>query len=424
MVFMPHWPVPNVKNNIMLGLDRMHSMLERLGNPHLSLPKVIHVAGTNGKGSTTAYMKEILTRAGFVVHRYISPHLMHFNERIELRGAQISDAELYKLLEEVRVKTEGIHTTFFEGTTAAAFLAFSRVEADFLILEVGMGGRLDATNVVDNVALSIVTPISYDHVEYLGDTIAKIAYEKAGIIKKGCPCVFGWQMKEAMDVLVGEAERVGAPYCAWGIDWDFDILDSGFLVRYMHDTEPMILPTPSLQGIHQVLNASAVAVACEKYLQVDAKYIYKGIANTNWPGRLEQIRSGVLYDLLPEGFELWIDGAHNTGGAQMVAAHVINKWSDKDFYLINGRTGDRDIAGFLEYFKGITKALCAVRVISEPSGERAEKIADVASSMGIKSYACQDIRSAVETIVNIARAPARILITGSLYLAGDAKMAR
>ncbi|MCE2992252.1 MAG: bifunctional folylpolyglutamate synthase/dihydrofolate synthase [Candidatus Jidaibacter sp.] len=423
MVYLPHWPIPHVKTDIMLGLDRVQELLARLGNPQNKLPPVIHVAGTNGKGSTVAYLKSIFEHSGYKVHRYISPHLSRFNERIMLSGQEITDSYLYEIMEETRLQAEGVHTTFFEATTAAAFLAFSRAPADVLLLEVGMGGRMDATNVIDNPLLSVITPISFDHVEYLGDTIAKIAYEKAGIIKPGCPCVSSWQMSEALEVIEQKCQDVSAELFACGRDWNFEVNEAGFIFHDFLNKNSIQMPHPSLLGLHQIVNASAAVASCMKYLSksfdISTSNIQAGLANTFWPARMQKITSGTLYQMLPEGFELWVDGAHNTGGAQMISATIANLWQDKPTYLINGRTGERDIKGFLEYFKGIVKLVCGVKVVSEPKGEKAENIAAGARELGFEAYACDSLSDAVKLIISKADRPSRILIAGSLYLASD-----
>lgn len=427
MVYMPHWPIPHVKNNIMLGLDRVSELLTRLGNPQNKLPPVIHVSGTNGKGSTIAYLKTIFEKAGYRVHRYVSPHIMRFNERIMLAGIEISDPQLYEFIEETRLAAEGLHMTFFEATTACALLAFSKVPADVLLLEVGMGGRLDATNVIDSPLLSIITSISYDHMEYLGDTIAKITSEKAGIIKPGHPCVSSWQMVDAMEVITNHCLKANSELFACGKDWNFEVNEEGFIYHDYKTELNLQLQKPSLIGLHQIINASTVVAACTRYLNksfnISLDHIKHGLTSTTWPARMQKITAGILYEMLPEGFELWVDGAHNTGGAQMISATIANLWKDKPTYLINGRTGDRDIKGYLEYFKGIVEFVYGVRVVSEPKGETAENIVAGAKDAGLTAYACDSIKDAIRVILSNAKQPSRILVTGSLYLAADIQLA-
>ncbi|WHQ46888.1 MAG: bifunctional folylpolyglutamate synthase/dihydrofolate synthase [Candidatus Midichloria sp.] len=415
---LPHWPVPYGKKAIDLGLSRIKKMLSKIGNPHLKLPPVIHVAGTNGKGSTIAYLKAILELAGYKVHQYISPHLVRFNERIMLAGQEIEDDFLTEITEECCVAARDMQLTFFEGTTAAAFLAFSRVKADILLLETGLGGRLDATNVIDNPLMSVITPISLDHVEYLGNTVAFIAKEKAGIIKKNC--VISWQLSEAMEVLVQECERVGANYYAWGKHWDF----SGDQNHFLFNSNGLTLefPIPSLYGLHQIVNA-ATAIAAVNLLNdfnISKQHIDYGLTHTVWPARLQKITSGVLFEMLEAGSEMWLDGAHNIGGAQMLIASIENMQEKLPLYLINGRSKDWDIAGFLECFKDRTAFFCATYVKSEPLSESSEKIHQVAVEMGFKAECSESIRQAVEKCLMYANGKrVRILICGSLYLSGD-----
>jgi dihydrofolate synthase/folylpolyglutamate synthase len=424
MVYMPHWPSPGVKHHIELGLERMHSLLEKLGNPHLALPPVIHVAGTNGKGSSTAYLKAILEHAGLSVHRYTSPHIMRFNQRIELAGSEITDRYLYEVLEETRIASQGIHATFFEATTAAAFLAFARVKADVLVLEVGMGGRLDATNVVPNTVLSIITPVGLDHMEFLGNSIKQIAAEKAGIIKPSSPCVISWQHQEAMDVIKSKALELGAPPYAWGEHWDFMVEEDAFkLIDLATAKDIMALPKPGLLGLHQVVNAAAVAVGVKRFLpelwpNVSDDSIAYGVKHAVWPGRLQKIDSGILVSSLPQGYELWMDGAHNADGAQMLAASIAHMWQDKPTVIINGRTGKRDIESFLRPFSGNIEQVYAVTVQSEPNGEKSSNIAHIASQMGFVTYDCYTIADAIMQVVT-HNPPCRILATGSLYLLAD-----
>ncbi len=422
MVYMPHWPSPTMRHDITLGLSRMKMLLNRLGNPENSLPPLIHVSGTNGKGSTTAYLKAILEKAGLKVHRYTSPHLFRFNQRIEVASKEISDHYLYQVLEETRIKTQDIHATFFEYTTAAALLAFANTSADVAILEVGMGGRLDATNVVTKPMLSIITPVGMDHMEFLGDDIRSIAYEKAGIIKNGCDAVISWQYQDAMDVLIDKAKGIGATYYAFGKQWNlsknadgFDILDNNNHIIFQS-------PNPSLLGVHQIINAAASIASCKyvlsKHFNITNDNIAYGISNAVWPGRLQKITSGYLHSLLPPEYELWMDGAHNQDGAAMLASSIRHMWGDKPTILINGRTGQRDITSFLQQFLGVVEAVHAVTVQSEPNGEKAENIFKIASELGFQSFCHHSVKDAVLDITSNS-APCRILATGSLYLLPD-----
>lgn len=419
MVYLPHWPIPHGKKPIDLGLERIKAVLDNLGSPQKRVPPVIHVAGTNGKGSTIAFLKAILEAAGYKVHRYISPHIREFNERIHLAGQDISDAYLHEVVEQTRVAAGDLQLTFFEGTTAAAFLAFSKVKADILLLETGLGGRLDATNVINEPLVSVITPISFDHMEYLGNTIAKIAYEKAGIIKSHCPVVVSWQPQEAQKVILERCMELDSQAIVFGQHWDFERVGDGF--TFKTPASKTICPKPSLAGIHQYINA-ATAVATIKCLDgfnISDEHIAQGISNTYWPARMEKITRGVLHSMLPDDWELWVDGAHNTGGAEMIAAHIKTQWQDKPTYLINGRTGQRDIAGFLSYFKGLVEFVCGVKVVSEPLGELAINIVNGAKEAGLVAIECGDLKEALQTILKRAQKPGRVLICGSLYLAAD-----
>lgn len=466
---MPHWPIPK-GGRFVLGLETMMAALDRLSSPHLGLPPVIHVAGTNGKGSVCANLSSMFKAAGYRWHRYTSPHLLEFNERIVLDGQEVGDRQLHQALEECRVKCSAVPLSFFEGTTAAALLLFSRQAADVLIMEVGMGGRLDATNVVEKPAMTVITTISFDHTEYLGTTLAAIAGEKAGIIKAGAPCVISWQHDEAMAVLREKCAELAAPCLAWGEHWVFRRLDDGGLavrivcpLSYVAGKEvvaaegaaeevgvsavavtgvametrqiegdllmvELILPQPGLCGIHQYVNAAASAVAAwwlgnrEKggYERLDAGSIAEGLFSSVWPGRMQQIKNGVLGQLIPKHSELWLDGAHNPAGAEMLSSTMADMYPPLPLYVINGRTMQRDIKGFLRYFDGRVTMICGVRVVSEPSGETAENIRDAALEMGFRAVAAESLLEAVRLcLADAGGLPCRILVCGSLYLAGD-----
>lgn len=419
MVFLPHWPIPHGTKPIDLGLERVRELLTRLGNPETKIPPVIHVAGTNGKGSTIAFLKAILEAAGYKVHRYTSPHLVNFNERIELCGVPISDDYLHEITEQTRTACGDLQTTFFEGTTAAAFLAFSKTPADVVLIETGLGGRLDATNVIEKPLMTIITTVSLDHTEYLGTTIEQIAGEKAGIIKAGIPCVISWQLQSVLDIMRAKCAEIGAHAYICGEDWNFAKTPLGF--DFLDGDESFSLPKPSLEGIHQYVNA-ATAVAAVRIMEgfnIKLSAIETGLTQTFWPARMQKITAGRLASLLPPGWEIWLDGAHNAGGAEMISAHVANLWTDKPTYLINGRTGQRDIAGFLGYFKDKVKFVCGVKVQSEPNGEAAANIVNGAQLAGLEAYECEDLLDAVKLIISKSAQPSRILICGSLYLAGD-----
>ncbi|MDB2414858.1 bifunctional folylpolyglutamate synthase/dihydrofolate synthase [Rickettsiales bacterium] len=420
MVFMPHWPKMLKNKPIDLGLDRVKSALELMGNPHLKMPPVIHVAGTNGKGSTIAMMAAIFKAAGYKAHIYTSPHLLNFNERITIAGNNISDEYLYQIMEECRLATEGVKLTFFEGTTLGAFLAFSKNPADVVLLETGLGGRLDATNVIEKPAMTVITPISLDHTEFLGPNVRIIAGEKAGILKTDTPCISSMQTDEAQEVLERKAQQLNSPLYSFGYDWSVDKTAEGMVFK-SKDNEDIQFPLPSLYGDHQILNAGAAIAAIKNLEQFDIsnESIAKGLQNIKWPGRLQNIQDGNLASMLPEGWELWLDGAHNLAGAHILSNIVSKEWQDKPLYIILGHTRGRDIPAFLSFFKDCTKHLCGILVKTEPSAYKAEDIAKAAEEIGIKSSACDCVEDAINLITSMEDKPARILCCGSLYLISD-----
>lgn len=421
MVKMPHWPIPLGNKPIDLELSRVKLILDSLGSPQNKLPPVIHVAGTNGKGSTTAFLKAIFQAAGYKVHSYTSPHLVDFNERINIAGTNIDDNLLYEVTEECRIASEkiNIHPTFFEATTIAAILAFTKVKADVVILEVGMGGKLDATNIIDKPIMSIITSISLDHIEFLGDTIAKIAYEKAGIIKPNCPCVISQQYPEAMEVLLQVAEANNANSYAYQYDWDISAdLDKSTI--YESQQKNIILPAPSLLGDHQYLNAgnAITAILNLKQFNITDSHIAQGISNAIWPARLQKLLDGAIINKLPKNWEIWVDGAHNEAGA-----HVLSVWLDDQplipTYMIFGMTKGRNCQQFLSSFVGKIKHLAGVLIEAEPSSYGGEHISNEANKIGIPASNYDSLEEALNSIIKMENSPSRIIVCGSLYLAGD-----
>jgi dihydrofolate synthase/folylpolyglutamate synthase len=416
---MPHWPKPFGKNIIDLKLTRVNELLNRLGNPQNHLPPVIHVAGTNGKGSTMAFIDAMCQAASLRVHKYTSPHLLRYNERIQIANKEINDRQLFEILEEVRKHATGINPTFFEATTVAAFLAFARYEADIVLLETGMGGRLDATNVVVNPLLSVITPVALDHMEFLGDDVVSIAQEKAGILKENCACVFSWQETAVMEKLKSIATKLSCRDFSWGAEWNFQVTDNGFIYQGVNQ---FVLPKPNLLGAHQILNAATAIAAIENIAQhfhITQEHIKTAISTAKWPARMEKITGGVLPSLLKEEDELWLDGAHNSFGAQMLAA-TLSTMPEKRTIMINGRTKNRDIKGFLMPFKNIIKEIIAVTVEWEPMSEEPEKINISAKELGFQSFVAENITEAVKSCIKLANEqPVRIIVCGSLYLAGD-----
>ncbi|HEY9037525.1 MAG TPA: folylpolyglutamate synthase/dihydrofolate synthase family protein [Roseovarius sp.] len=395
-----------------LTLDRVWRLLEALGNPQEALPPVIHLAGTNGKGSTQAMLRAGLEAAGRRVHAYTSPHLARFHERIRLAGDLISEEALTEVLDECYRANGSGSITYFEITTCAALLAMSRTPADYTLLEVGLGGRLDATNVVANPALTIITPISIDHEQYLGDTLAKIAFEKAGIIKRGVPCVVGPQPDEAIAVIEDVAARHGAPLLAHGQHWHVGI-EAGRMV-YQDENGLLDLPLPSLPGAHQIENAGA-ALAALRHLAMDEVAAEAAVTRAVWPARMQRLDSGPLAAAAPDA-ELWLDGGHNASAGQALARHLASL-PKRPTHLICGMLNTKDIGGYLRPLATEAGSLIAVSIPGEANTLPADVTAEAARAAGMVSGTAPDIRAALARI--IAETPqARILICGSLYLAG------
>ncbi|MCW3477808.1 bifunctional folylpolyglutamate synthase/dihydrofolate synthase [Limobrevibacterium gyesilva] len=395
-----------------LSLDRLQRVLGQLGHPERALPPVIHVAGTNGKGSTCAFLRAMGEAAGLRVHVYTSPHLVSFNERIRLAGELVTDAALSDALEEVERVNGGAPITVFEVLVAAAFLLFARVPADLLVLEVGLGGRFDATNVIDRPAACAIASISLDHREMLGDTLAKIAFEKAGIIKAGVPVVTGAQEAEVLPVLMACAVEAGAPLLARGHNWTVTRTASGF--RYADPAVTLDLPPPSLLGPHQYDNAGiAVAAMRASGLPVPAAAIARGIATASWPARMQRL-NGRLARLLPADWELWLDGGHNPGAGVVLAEHLAG-WADRPVHLLVGMKQAKDSAEFLRPLIPHAATLWAV---AEPGQHLALPVEAIIAASGGVARPGPTVADALAAVPKDAR-PARVLICGSLYLAGE-----
>jgi len=396
-----------------LTLDRVHRLLAALGHPERSLPPVIHVAGTNGKGSTQAMIRAGLEQAGDRVHAYTSPHLARFHERIRVAGQLISEPALMALLDDCEAANGGHAITFFEITTCAAFLAFARNPADWTLLEVGLGGRLDATNVVDQPRLTIITPVSIDHQQYLGETLAEIAGEKAGIIKRGVPCVVGPQEEAGLAVIEARAERLGAPLFVHGQHWHASE-ENGRLV-YQDENGLLDLPLPNLPGPHQIQNAGA-AVAALRLLGRDAAACEAAVSRAEWPARMQRLRSGPLVESAPQ-VELWLDGGHNPAGGLAVAA-TLARMPARETHLICGMLNTKDVRGYMRPLSGQATKLWAVSIPGEMNTLPAEATRDAAAAEGIPAEATASVAAALAAIA--AQNPqARVLICGSLYLAGQ-----
>ncbi len=409
-----------------LTLERMWRILAALGHPERSLPPVIHVAGTNGKGSTIAFMRAILEAAGERVHTYTSPHLVRFNERFRLaadgEGALVLDGELADALAECERVNAGAPITVFEITTAAALLLFSRRPADVLLLEVGLGGRLDATNVVDRPLATVITPVALDHSEFLGDTIGLVAGEKAGIIKRGVPLLVGPQPREALSVIERQAARMDAPIKIAGEDWTATE-ERGRLV-FQDDDGLLDLPAPKLFGRHQYDNAG-LAIATLRTIEAlrlpNAAY-EQGLAKADWPARLQRLSQGALVSFVPPGSELWLDGGHNPDGGRAIAGALadLEERVSRPLVLIVGMLSSKDSAGFLRNFAGLARRVVGIPVPHQENSLPAESIAEAARAVGIPAQAREDLASAFAVIARFdLDPPPRILITGSLYLAGD-----
>ncbi len=395
-----------------LTLDRVHRLLAALGHPEGALPPVIHIAGTNGKGSTQAMIRAGLEAMGGRVHAYTSPHLARFHERIRLAGNLISEDRLAEILEECEAANAGIPITYFEITTCAAFLAFARTPADWTLLEVGLGGRLDATNVVDRPRLTIITPVSIDHQQYLGETLAEIAGEKAGILKRGVPCVVGPQEDAALAVIEARAARLGAPLLVHGQHWHaFE--ERGRLV-FQDESGLLDLPLPNLPGPHQVDNAGA-ALAALRHLGSDEAACEGAVTRAEWPARMQRLSRGPLVEAAGT-CELWLDGGHNPAGGMAVAA-TLARMPGKRTHLVLGMLNTKDIAGYLRPVAAEAESLTAVSIPGEANTLPAEETQAAAAKAGIAADTAESVLSAVRRIA--ATDPgARILICGSLYLAG------
>ena len=408
-----------------LALDRILRLLGNLGDPHLRLPPVIHVAGTNGKGSACAFMRAMLEAQGLKVHTHTSPHLVRFHERIRLAGKLISEEALVSFLEEVEQVNAGREITFFEITAAAMFLAFARHAADVTILEVGLGGTYDATNVVPHPAMTVIQPVGMDHKEFLGENLGGIAAEKAGIIKKGAPLVVGPQVEIAHDVILRQADRLGVLVYEFGQDF-VSRSEHGRMV-YEDQQGLLDLPLPKLVGRHQIENAG-VAIAALRHAGkgwgADAG-MERGLSTVEWPARLQRLTKGPLVETAPRGAEVWLDGGHNPHGAEAVSRAMadMEENGDRPLYLICGMLTNKDALGFLRTFNGLARHVVTVGIPGEEASMGAGALYDMARRAGLDSAPAEDLDDAMLQIHAWTRlddesTPPRILICGSLYLAG------
>lgn len=409
-----------------LSLGRIERLLAKLGNPQDRLPPVIHIAGTNGKGSTTAFVKAMLEAAGKRVHVYTSPHLVRFHERIALAGSDgrarpIGETELAELLTRVSDVNAGEAITFFEITTSAAFLAFAEVPADAIILEVGLGGRLDATNVVAHPALSVITPVAMDHADKLGGTLAEIAGEKAGILKRGVPAIISQQEDEALEVICEQASRAGAPLTVWG--HHFDAYEQRGRLIVQQENVLLDLPKPALIGRHQIINAGTAVAAAQalRHLGLGEQAISRGLTEAEWPARMQRLKSGPLSDLTGPNSELWLDGGHNPAAGMAIAQTLadLEERSSSPLHLIVGMMGQKDAPGFLSPFRGLVKEIVTVPIPgAHEAPHQPEALAEIARGMGFRAKTAGDVPAAIRQIETNGSTPKRILICGSLYLAG------
>jgi dihydrofolate synthase/folylpolyglutamate synthase len=404
-----------------LELSRTRRLLALVGNPENRLPPVIHVAGTNGKGSVIAYLRAMLEAAGSRVHVYTSPHLVRFHERIRLAGELIEEQALVDLIEECERANGGDPITFFEITTVAAFLAFARTPADILLLETGLGGEFDSTNVIAAPRACVIMPISFDHMQFLGNRLAEIAKAKAGIIKAGRPAIVAAQPPEAAAVIEARAAALGAPLSRCGTEWNFAIGGDGF--TYRDAAGEVALPKPALPGRHQFGNAAA-AVAATRFLDdfaLSDRAIAAGIAGAVWPARMQRLTRGPLVDLLPSGWELWLDGGHNED-AGLIIADMIADWqraARRPVSLIFGMLTSKDPLAFLRHLAPVAQDLSAVGIPGDHSSIAVPDAVGFARQAGLPAEGYDSTRAALAAI--IARhgpAPRHVLICGSLYLAG------
>jgi len=401
-----------------LSLDRVERLLDRLGRPQDRLPPVVHLAGTNGKGSVAAFMRAALESADYKVHAYSSPHLVRFHERIRLAGDLIAEAALADYLERCEETNGGAPITYFEITTAAAFLAFAETPADILLLECGLGGRLDATNLVARPLATVITPVSIDHQQFLGETLREIAGEKAAIQKRGVPSVIGPQPPEAAAVIDAYAARIGAPTFRFGRSFSVEAAANGLV--YSASGRRVTLPRPVLRGPHQVANAALAVAALErlKGFTLTELNMAEGLLNASWPARIQHLQKGPLVDMLPEGWELWLDGGHNAAAGEALAAHARDAWADRPLFLVCGMLNNKQADAFLRPLAGLAAGLRAIAIPGEQNAFTAAQLTDLATGAGLDAAPADDLAAAVDSIAGQQKGAARILICGSLYLAG------
>lgn len=400
-----------------LSLERMINALKLVGDPHLNCPPIIHIAGTNGKGSTGAFCRSILEASGKRVHVYTSPHLVRYNERFRLAGALVDDEKLIATMKEAIEKCAAVPLTIFELITITGFMLFSRTSADALILEVGLGGRLDATNVI-TPRVSVITPVSMDHTQFLGDTIAAIAQEKAGIIKPKIPVIVSSQDEDAQEIINRIAARNKAPIQRMGEEFAVSV-EEGRMV-FQNDEALFDIAPPRLHGAHQVENAGVAIAAVHAFLNGDLSNdaVEQGIRNAKWPARMQRLTNGKIADEFLKGTELWLDGGHNPAAGEALAA-VLADMDDKHpmpIVLIVGMLNSKEPHGFFEAFEGLASQVLTIAIPDEPNALDAKTLAEAAQVMGLKAAAMPSFEQAIHAAAQIHNA--RVVICGSLYLAG------
>ena len=396
-----------------LVLDRVERLLAALDHPEKKLPRVVHIAGTNGKGSTQAMLRAGIEGGGKTAHAYTSPHLARFHERIRLAGELISEEYLTEVLDECYAANGGESITYFEITTCAALLAFSRKAADFTLLEVGLGGRLDATNVVDQPAVTVITPVSIDHQQFLGETLPEIAAEKAGIIKRGVPCVVGPQADEALEVIEARANRLGAPLMVYGQHWHVWIERERLI--YQDGLGLFDLPKPALLGAHQVQNAGT-AIAALRVLGFGERSCTAAMTNASWPARMQRLKDTGLNKIAPE-IELWLDGGHNASAAEAIG-DLLGTLPKRETHLICGMLNTKDVSGYMRPLAKHVEQLIGVSIPGEQNTLPSDVTAQAARDAGMLASVAESVEDALQTIIKTSP-NARVLICGSLYLAGD-----
>lgn len=408
-----------------LSLDRVKRLLAALGNPQERLQGVVHVAGTNGKGSVIAYMKAILEAAGKRVHVFTSPHLVRFHERIALAGpygaVQISEADLCDCLYRVEAANRGEPITFFEITTAAAFLAFAENPADYVLLETGLGGRLDATNVVDQPALTVIMPVSHDHERYLGPALEGIAREKAGILKRGVPCILARQEPDVLDVIEARAAELDVPLIACGQAWD--AFEQQGRLLFQTESSLLDLPLPRLAGRHQIENAGAALAAVNALTDetVAQTAMAQGLITANWPARLQNLTDSPLAEHVADGTEIWLDGGHNESAGRVLARAMaeMEERTPRPLHLVCAMMTGKDAPAFFRHFSTLAEWAAIVPIEGKENAYGVDELAAIARRAGVDACVDTSIVSALGASRKRANGPVRVLICGSLYLAGQ-----